>query len=299
MMTLPLHWEMAFLLIALPIYVLAMAVTIVQQMPLPLRNLSKGEDSSLNSDKKLNIGHLAQGMLFTGILLHSIAIIMRGLRAGHVPLTNIYESFIFFSWAIMVATLVISIVRRVFAISLGTIPIAVILMIIALINVRDVEPLAPILRTYWLTIHAGFSFLSYAAYTVACIAGILYLFQEREIKHKKFGFLSRFLPPLESLDQLNYFSIILGFVLLTIGIVTGAIWSKQVHGFYWQGDSKEVLSIITWVLYALLVQIRLISKWRGRKVAYLSILCFGFVILTFVGSGLFIPGWHSFLIKPQ
>jgi cytochrome c-type biogenesis protein CcsB len=282
MSTIPFQWELTLLLIAIPIYILAMALAIARNLPgvMSVKNIqSTGYQTE---DSKISFAYLSQGMLLSGFLLHTFALFLRGTRSGHVPLTNIYESFLFFSWSIMLVTLGISIVKKVSLVSIGTIPLALILMGIALFNFKDIEPLAPNLQTYWLIIHAGFSFLSYTAYALAFIAGILYLFQERQIKLKKFGFISRFLPPLESLDHLNYMSIFLGFILLTIGIITGAIWSKQVHQIYWQGNPKEILSVLTWVLYAIILQIRMISRWRGRKVAYLSILCFGFVIFTWL-----------------
>lgn len=281
MSSIPLQWEMALLLITMPIYVLSMAVAIVQHIPHSFRGLNmNSSEGNPSTDKKSNTIHLAQGILLAGLLLHTTVLIIHYFRTGHVPLTNFYESLLFFSWSVILVTLCIGVARRISLISIGTIPLALLLMGIALFNITDTEPLTPILQTYWLVIHAGFSFLSYTAYAIAFIAGVLYLFQEREIKLKKFGVMTRFLPPLESLDHLNYTSIFLGFILLTIGILTGALWSKQTHSVYWQGTPKEFLAVFTWILYAILLQIRLTSRWRGRKVAYLSILCFGFVILT-------------------
>ncbi len=281
MSNIPLQWEMALLLITMPIYVLSMAVAIAQHIPHSFSRLAMdNSNKDTFPNQKSTMTHLAQGMLLAGLLLHTSVMLIRGFRSGHVPLTNLYESFIFFSWSIILVTLCISVTKRISLISIGTIPLALVLMFIALFKITDIEPMAPILQTYWLIIHAGFSFLSYTAYAIAFIAGILYLFQEREIKLKKFGVMTRFLPPLESLDHLNYTSIFLGFILLTIGIITGALWSKQSHQVYWRGTPKELLALFTWVLYAILLQIRLTSRWRGRKVSYLSILCFGFVILT-------------------
>ena len=127
------------------------------------------------------------------------------------------------------------------------------------------------------------------------VSGVMYLVQERCLKSKKVG--TRYyyrLPSLEVLDDVNYKSITVGFLFLTFGIIAGAIWLKGSKGVYLNSDPKVVWSLITWVLYSILLHVRYRSRMRGRKVAILSIIGFGLVIFTFLGVNFLLPGLHSF-----
>jgi cytochrome c-type biogenesis protein CcsB len=102
------------------------------------------------------------------------------------------------------------------------------------------------------------------------------------------------LPSLDLLDRVNYRSLTIGFPLLTLGIITGALWAENAWGSYWQWDPKETWSLITWFIYAALVHARLTVGWRGRKAAWLSIVGFLAVLFTFLGVNLLLGGLHSY-----
>jgi len=103
------------------------------------------------------------------------------------------------------------------------------------------------------------------------------------------------LPNLQILDEINYKLITLGFPLLTLAIITGALWAESAWGSYWRWDPKEVWSLITWFIYALVLHARLTAGWRGRKAAMLSIAGFISVIFTFFGVNLLLKGLHAFV----
>ena len=292
------HWEITFLLTLLPIYLIGTAVVIFLQLPIRLRPLAQvSPDGSIvtGSDSRLRLS--SNGILISGFILHSLIIVIRGLRAGHFPVTSIYETLLFFSWILVGLSVLFSISRKIPIINVGALPVAVILILMAVTQIQDVDALAPALQSYWLTIHVGFAFLSYAAYTLAFIVGVFYIILERQMKKKKFGVLYQLLPSLEILDETNYYAVAIGFILLTIGIITGAVWANETWGRYWGWDPKETWSLITWFLYAILLHVRITSQMRGRKVAYLSILGFGFVIFTYLGVGILWNGLHSYLVK--
>jgi cytochrome c-type biogenesis protein CcsB len=104
--------------------------------------------------------------------------------------------------------------------------------------------------------------------------------------------LDRF-PELPVLDELGYQLILLGFLFLTVGIITGAVWANSAWGRYWGWDPKETWSLITWLIYATLLHGRLTRGWHGKHIAFLSIIGFAAVLFTYFGVNL-LPGLHSY-----
>ena len=112
----------------------------------------------------------------------------------------------------------------------------------------------------------------------------MYLLQEREVKGKHFGALFSRLPPLESLDRLNHRLVRIGFVVFTVALVTGVIFSHHAWGRAWEWDQKQVFSLAAWLLYGALIQLRR-SGWHGRRNAILTLVGFAIVFVSFVGVG--------------
>lgn len=125
------------------------------------------------------------------------------------------------------------------------------------------------------------AFLAYAAFFLTFLSGIFYLIQERELKAKRFRFFYFRLPSLQVCDELLRRSLFVGFVAMSITLVTGALWAQQAWGRFWSWDPKETASLITWGIYLLLVYYRLSSSWRGRRAAYISIIGFVSTLFTF------------------
>jgi ABC-type transport system involved in cytochrome c biogenesis permease subunit len=132
--------------------------------------------------------------------------------------------------------------------------------------------------------------LGYTAFFLTFAAGLLYLLQERELKSRRPRAWFHSLPPLESIDDLAYKSLSIGFPFITIGIVTGAIWASSLWGPEWPRDPKIAWAFATWIIYLALLSARWIAGWRGRKAAYIAIVGFLAIVFTWgTNSGL-----HSF-----
>src|SRR5436853_54049 len=131
-----------------------------------------------------------------------------------------------------------------------------------------------------------------AALFIAFAAAVMYLIQERALKSKHSIRFYTWLPSLDICDDLAYRSLAIGFPLITLGIITGALWAQAVWGV-WARDAKVLFSFLTWLVYMLLIFYRLIAGWRGRKAAYLSIVGFIGVLVTFLGANYF-GGLHTF-----
>lgn len=136
-----------------------------------------------------------------------------------------------------------------------------------------------------LKLHIAMIWLSYFVFFVASIAALLYLVQDHALKHKRTGIIFSRLPDLSFLDKLNYRSIGLGFPLLTIAILSGFVWVQSVRGAYWWNvNSRQLYSLVLWLVYALILHVRLSAKMRGRKVSVISLLAFFIIILSLCGT---------------
>jgi ABC-type transport system involved in cytochrome c biogenesis permease subunit len=154
------------------------------------------------------------------------------------------------------------------------------------------------LKSGWFYLHVGFAFIGYATFAVAFATSVMYLLQRRQLKAKKsFDSLFNRLPSLEVLDDLNQKLINLGFPFFTIAIGAGIYWAHEskILGPNWPNDPKVVFTVITWLLYAALFHIRLLSVARGKRVAHLTIIAFVFIVLTFLGTSYLANGPHEFL----
>jgi cytochrome c-type biogenesis protein CcsB len=226
--------------------------------------------------------------------VHFFALVLRYIVTGYAPITNLHESLSFF--ALCTAGFFIFL-RRVYRVGvLGSIFLpALCLMLIGAVAARaDIRPLPPVLQSYWLPIHTAFAFIGNAVFFTGFLVSMVYLFLERGIKKKRMRDISGRFPSLETLDRINYKCMSYGFPFLTIGIITGSLWAEFAWGSYWNWDPKETWSLITWIMYAILIHNRLAIGWRGRKTAYMMIAGFVSVVVTFIGVNFFLGGLHSY-----
>ncbi len=229
-----------------------------------------------------------------GFASHTLALITRYVEAGYTPVTNLYESLSFFAWMIIGVLLIAHWKYQIKILGAFLTPIALILMLFGLALPKEIVPLAPVLKSFWFPFHVFFAFLGNAIFTLAFCCGVIYLVQEHQLKAKKLGAITKRLPSLKVLDDMNYQALTWGFPLLTLGIITGAIWAEYAWGRYWGWDPKETWSLITWFLYAALLHQRLTVGWRGRKAAIMAIVGFLAALFTFLGVNLLLPGLHTY-----
>lgn len=232
-------------------------------------------------------------LLGGGTAIHLSGIVFLTLTMGTLPVHNLRQTLL--TAAMMLAITFIGLKQRFHLKVLGLFaaPLTLLMMLSALL-LPQTEPADPmVLKGFWLISHVTMIFAGEAALALACGAGILYLIQERGIKEKRRGFFYRRLPSLDLLDSTSYTSVVTGFTLLTIGLITGLIYAKSVWGAFWRWDPKEIWSAVTWLIYAALLHGRLTSGWRGRKSAIMTILGFAVLVFTFFGVNILIGGHHQ------
>lgn len=199
--------------------------------------------------QKKHIRKLARMLLFVSWLLQTGYILSRYLSIGNTPITTYHETIFFFAWALTSAYL--SFRWRYTVKNFGTFVSLLIsaLLVASAFASREIIPLEPALQSWWLPVHAGISLFAYGFLGLAFCGGVMYLLQERELKSRKLGYFFTRLPSLDALDQLNAHCLTVGFTFLTLGMITGILWSKQAWGTYWRWNPKEVCSLIIWVIY--------------------------------------------------
>ena len=243
---------------------------------------------------QLGIHRVAYGFLLAGFLSHSLSLTLLVGQIQQMPVTTLSQTFSLFAWAIVGSYLAFQVKFNVRVLGTFVSPLAVVFMLLSSAIPSRVFPSSQLFKSIWLTIHVATMFIGNAVFALAFCAGIMYLLQERQIKTKSFGILYRRLPSLQVLDSLNYVCLTFGFPLITIGLISGFIYAGAVWRSYWHWDPKEILSVVTWLIYAVLLHERLAVGWRGRRAAIMAIIGFSAILVTFLGTSIFLEGHHSF-----
>jgi cytochrome c-type biogenesis protein CcsB len=269
---------------------------------------------SLSIPKNNTIFILSKTLVFFSNLLFALTLLARWLGDGYFPLSNLYESLIFLSWAISSIHLFLENKTKSRVIGAISAPILFLLSgfssLTLPIEMQKALPLVPSLQSNWLMMHVSMMMVSYATLIIGSLFSILYLAffkfvsQESKILLKtgtSEGILTSSegnskLSLLETVDTWSYRIIGLGFPFLTIGIISGAVWANEAWGSYWSWDPKETWALITWLVFAIYLHSRLLKGWQGEKAAVLGS-CGFFVIwicylgVNFLGKGLHSYGW--------
>jgi cytochrome c-type biogenesis protein CcsB len=249
--------------------------------------------------KRPAAGKLGTWISLFGLAGNIVGIVMRWVESyqmgfGHAPLSNLYESLVFFAATIVLIYLFVERKYGNRIIGAFTAPLAFLAMAYASLspNISDrIQPLIPALKSNWLIAHVIACFIGYGAFAVAFGVSIMYLM--KQISADNPSSVLGHLPDVNVLDELTHQLIMFGFLFLSVGIITGAVWANSAWGRYWGWDPKETWSLITWFVYAVLLHARLLRGWRGKRIAVLSIVGFAAVIFTYFGVNL-LPGLHSY-----
>jgi len=228
-----------------------------------------------------------------GYILHVSYFASRWAESGRIPMTNFFEAANFLGMGLVLVYLVMEFRFKIAALGSFMLPLVLILMIPTLVLSGRIEEMKPVLKSGWLGVHTSFAVLGDASFAFAFIVSIMYLIQERQLKTKHLGAIFHRLPSLDIMDTLGYKALTFGWPLFTLGMISGSIWANSAWGTYWSWDPKETWSLITWVIYLVLLHLRTIG-WRGRKMAFLSIVGFMFVLVSFFVVSRVNVGKHTF-----
>ena len=253
--------------------------------------------------KNKKIGLVGLGLAIFGATALTAALGLRWYESyqmgiGHAPLTNMYESLVFFAWCTTLFYIFMEFKFKAAVMGAFVMPFAFTAMAYASfakgIN-QQIKPLIPALQSNWLIAHVMTCFIGYGAFAVAGGLGLMYLMKKSAVNRgRSDNTLTGGLPELRVIDDLTHKTIVFGFMWLTAGIITGAIWANEAWGTYWSWDPKETWSIITWFVYAVTLHARFTRGWSGSRIAWLAIIGFVSVFFTYFGVNFLLSGLHSY-----
>ena len=235
--------------------------------------------------KKEKISSLGWYVFLAGAAQETAYLVYRGIVAGRLPLSNQFEFAASFSWGIAVILIFLHYRFHLEWIESAGMMMNFLIISYAALQPREVTDLMPALRSAWFGFHIGSAAFSYASFMLAGAAGIRYLIAVKKD------------PEDERLEQMDYFIyrlIALGLLLLTVTILTGAIWAEEAWSSFWTWDPKEVWALITWILYAIYLHLRLGRKKTGTAMAWYAVIAVPVVLFTFIGVNTLLPGLHSY-----
>ena len=227
------------------------------------------------------LSNVSLAITAAGFISHTIGLVIRMVDVSSSAPPSFSDALSFFSWMIVLVFVVVEYRHRIYVLGSFMVPLALVSLVSSAALPETVPTLQPVFKTLWF--HVTLSMLGTVGFTVAFVAGVMYLIQDRLLKSKQFNVLYSKLPALDFLDHLNQQSIVLGFPLLTLGIVTGAISAEFARGSYVSWNPEQTWALVTWVFYFVVLLGRLTIGWRAKRAAYLTVIGFACVILTLVG----------------
>ncbi len=244
------------------------------------------ENSSLNNAKRI--------FLFVTLFIHIIYLLIRTAEFNHPPITNKFEIFTVLSFTISFSYFLLELLTDVRGTGLFIILFSLVFQIISSFFIQDLLVVKEVLRNRMLGLHVVSALLGYSGFTIAAVDGVLFLILYKDLKLSKFGLIFNRLPSLETLEKLNFYSMIIGFVLLTFSIIIGVIWLPGAFPKFSYFDPKLIATSIIWLIFGVGIVIKFIAKWYGKKVIIFSLVGFVLAIFSLIIPNLFAKSFHSF-----
>ena len=263
-------------------------------------------------------------LIATANLALTAQLVLRWWQSGHFPISNLYESLCFLAWACTLTQLLVErswptpiVAAAATPMGLGCIAFASFALPDQL---QEASPLVPALRSSWLVMHVSVIMVSYAALLVGSLLSVAVLVTDRghalelrsssigsggyrraalatphgSVSHSEVQLSSVQFTRNELLDSLSYRTITVGFLLLTVGIISGAVWANEAWGSYWSWDPKETWALICWLVYAAYLHTRLSRGWQGRRPALVASAGLVVIGVCYIGVNLLGIGLHSY-----
>ncbi len=244
-------------------------------------------------------GKFASSLAWAAVLMGFVGLMVRWYESyliapdvGHIPVSNLYEVFVLF--CLITALIYLYYEQRYATRQLGGFVMLIVSAAVGFIlwyifdrQAHTIQPLVPALQSYWMKIHVPTNFIGYGAFALAAMVGVAYLLSSR-------GILASRLPSLDTMDDVMYKSIAIGFAFFTIATILGAMWAAEAWGGYWSWDPKETWALIVWLNYAAWLHLRLVKGMRGPVLAWWAVIGLFVTTFAFIGVNMFLSGLHSY-----
>lgn len=229
----------------------------------------------------------ANVLIGAGALVQTVYLVVRWAQAGRAPFSNMFESLVLFAWAVAAIYLFLRVWTRIPWLTAASAAFSGLALAHASTFESAIQPLMPALQSNWLSFHVMTCFLGYGGFAISALVSIGFLISDRKGSTVQ-------AETKETLETVLTQTISFGFLFLTLGILTGAVWANSAWGTYWSWDPKETWSLITWFIYAVFLHCRFMRGWRGRRAAWISVVGFLSVLFTYYGVNFLLSGLHSY-----
>lgn len=235
-------------------------------------------------------------------------LIARYEMTGIWPLLNLYGSLSLFSAMAVAIYIGFAFKYRLWFAGGFVLALAAVFLAYGVTWNEGTMPAVPSLQSYWAKIHVPIVVSSYAAFLVAFVFSCIYLlkyYAERALERREVAVASSgnpvaawlgALPSLAQLDVIVYRAVAIGLPLISIGIITGAMWAKEAWGAYWQWDPKETAALFSWIVYLAYMHLHTRHAWRGVRTNWVSVLGFVSIVFCYLGVNIWISGLHSYKV---
>jgi ABC-type uncharacterized transport system permease subunit len=230
-----------------------------------------------------------------GLTFHFVAIVESFQFSGRLIPASMHQSESLLAFLMMLFFVGVFYKYRTTSPSIFVYPAVFLLTLSASVAQQPPQFSSPLLRSGWIFLHIALIFAGYAALFFSFVASILYLLQERKLKSKHIGGVLSKLPPLETIDDLGYRSLLLGFPFMTLGLIAGSIFAQIQFGPAFFRDPKILLSLLMWGVYLVILYTRVSAGWRGRRAAFLS--AFAFAVALSAWAANYVSSVHRFGIQ--
>lgn len=243
---------------------------------------------------KVVLANVKRIFLFITLLFHLFYLLIRTLEFNHPPITTVFEIFTLLAFTISCIYFLLELLTDVRGTGLFIILFSLLFQIISSLMIDDLFEVKEVLRSNLLGLHVMSAMFGYSAITISAVYGLLFLFLYSDIKSNKFGVIFNRLPSLEILEKLSFYSVVIGFILLTVSIIIGGIWLPEAFPDFNHFDPKIISTTIVWLIYGIGISTKIIAKWYGKKVIIFSLVGFGVAIFSMIITNIFAQSFHSF-----
>lgn len=232
--------------------------------------------------------------LYFTVFLHLFYLILRFYEFGHAPITSKYEIFSVLAFAVGFSFFILKLFTNVHRTGVFIISISMLFQLLSSIFIIDNYEVREILKNNLLGLHVISAMIGYAGFTVSSVYGVLFVILYKEIKLNKFGIIFNRLPSLELLEKLSFYSVVIGFILLSFAMTVGIIWLPSAFTDFTYLDPKLISTSIVWLIFGTGILGKFAGNWYGKKVIKFFLIGYVLTILSMFLANVIFPSFHSF-----
>lgn len=232
--------------------------------------------------------------LFITLIVHLFYLLIRTIEFDHPPITNKFEIFSILAFSISFSYFVLELLTDVRGTGLFITLFSLIFQSVSSLFIENNYIVPDVLRNRLLGIHVISALLGYSGITISAVYGLLFLVLYKNLRTNKFGLIFNRLPSLEILEKLSFYSLVIGFVLLTVAIIIGIIWLPAAFPDFSYSDPKLIGTALVWIIYGAGIISKFAANWYGRKIIFFSLAGFVFAVVSLILTSTLANTFHSF-----